>query len=200
MKLLTIAIAILLGTLFTGGCARDLVNAPETDYSVPPLLIFGRMLEKDELDAMPDYERNQEVCKRTDAAFRRVDQLNDIADRITATGNDLGQMQRSAYSCKRAKVADCINCTPYWIETCGAVAKPPEWDRTASYRKLLVGKYRSIEQEHLKAHKACVSYIQREGMNIDELFALHKSALEPPEFLPTPTQPELEMAEWGWEP
>ena len=200
MKLLTLSIPILFSTLFAGGCARDLVNAPETDYSIPPLLIFGRMMEKDDLDAVPDYERNQEVCKRTDAAFRRVDQLNDIADHIAASGKDLAQMQRSGYSCKRAQVANCINCRPYWVETCSATATPSDWDSIASYRKLLVGKYKRIEQEHLQAHKACVSYIQSEEMDIDELFALHKSALEPPEFLPTPTQPELEMAEWGWEP
>jgi len=200
MKLRTLCIALLISILFTGGCVRDLVTAPETDYSVPPLLIFGRMLEKDALDAMPHYERNQEVCKRTDAAFRRVDKLNDIADSITATGNELGQMKRSAYSCKRTQAADCINCKPYWMETCSAAATPPNWEQTASYRKLLVGRYRRIEDEHLKAHKACVSYIQTTAMNIDELFALHKSALEPPEFLPTPTQPELEMSEWGWEP
>ena len=76
-----------------GGCARDLVTAPHQDWSVP-LVVYGRMLEKDALAQMPDYERNQEVCKRTDAAFRRVDYLNDLSDRITASGNEQSGCRR----------------------------------------------------------------------------------------------------------
>ena len=62
-------------------CARDQVTHPHQDWSVP-LVIYGRMLDEETLAGMPSYERNQEVCKRTDAAFRRVDLLNDIEDRI----------------------------------------------------------------------------------------------------------------------
>ena len=63
----------------------------------------------------------------------------------------------------------------------------------------LVRKYRRVEADHMDAHKACVAFITQQEMDIDELFALHNSALEPPEFLPTPTYPEMEMLESGWE-
>ena len=51
----------------------------------------------------------------------------------------------------------------------------------------------------MDAHNACVTFIIERDMDIDALFVLHNSALEPPEFLPTPTYPEMEMFELGWE-
>ena len=190
--------AVITCLMLLGGCARDLVTAPHQDWSVP-YIIYGRMLEKDALAQMPDYERNQEVCKRTDAAFRRVDYLNDLSDRITASGNELERMQKDAYSCERKKVADCITCDPYWMERCSNSEVSPVWDSTLAYRNNLVRKYRTLETEHVDAHKACIAFIIEQDMGIDALFVLHNSALEPPEFLPTPTYPEMEMFELGWE-
>lgn len=190
--------AVMIFVMLLGGCVRDLVTAPHQDWSVP-LIVYGRMLEKDALARMPGYEQNQEVCKRTDAAFRRVDYLNDLSDRITASGNKLERMQKEAYACQRKKVADCITCEPYWTEQCGNSEVSPAWDSTLAYRNNLVRKHRRVEAEHMDAHKACVAFIIQQEMDIDELFALHNSALEPPEFLPTPTFPEMEMLESGWE-
>tara|TARA_B100000035_G_scaffold293128_1_gene282335 strand:- start:338 stop:568 length:231 start_codon:yes stop_codon:yes gene_type:complete len=73
------------------------------------------------------------------------------------------------------------------------------WDSTKKNRDKLISEYKAGNSIHLDAHKACVDYIVSEGLTQDEVFALHKSALEPPKFLPTPTFPELEMAEMGWE-
>ena len=63
----------------------------------------------------------------------------------------------------------------------------------------LIAEYKAGNRIHLDAHRACVDYIVTEGLTTDEVFALPKSALGAPKFLPTPTYPELEMAEMGWE-
>ena len=179
-------------------CARDIVTHPQRDWSVP-LIVYGRMLDEKTLAGMPSYERNQEVCKRTDAAFRRVDLLNDIEDRIAVLGVKLNDLHRESHECRAVKVRDCINCTPYRIEQCSHNAEHFMWDSTKKNRVKLIAEYKAGNRIHLDAHKACVDYIVTEGLTQDEVFALHKSALEPPKFLPTPTYPELEMAEMGWE-
>lgn len=179
-------------------CARDPVTRPQQDWSIP-LVVYGRMLDEETLAEMPSYERNQEVCKRTDAAFRRVDLLNDIEDRIAVLGAELNDLHRESHECRTVKVADCINCTPYRIEQCSYSAEHFMWDSTKKNRDKLIAEYKAGNRIHLDAHRACVDYIVTEGLTKDEVFTLHKSALEPPKFLPTPTYPELEMAEMGWE-
>ena len=161
--------ALMICFTLLGGCARDLVTAPHQDWSVP-LVVYGRMLEKDALAQMPDYERNQEVCKRTDGAFRRVDYLNDLSDRITASGNELERMQKDAYSCERKRMADCITCDSYWVEQCGNSEVSPAWDSILAYRNNLVRRYRRVETQHMDAHNACVTFIIERDMDIDLLW------------------------------
>lgn len=184
--------------VLVGSCARDMVTHPHQDWSVP-LVVYGRMLDEETLAGIPNYERNQEVCKRTDAALRRVDLLNDIDDRIATLGAELNDLHREAHECRTVKVADCISCTPYRVKKCSYNSEHYMWDSTKRNRDKLVSEYKAGNRVHLGAHQACVDYIVSEGLTQEQVFALHKSALEPPKFLPTPTYPELEMAEMGWE-
>ena len=96
-------------------------------------------------------------------------------------------------------MAECISYTPYKIEQCSYNAEHFMWNSTKKNRNKLLSDYKAGNRIHLEAHRACVDYIISERLTEDEVFALHKSALQPPKFLPTPTYPKLETAEMGWE-
>ena len=178
MKILkTGSITVLLIACLTG--CRDFVILEDFEFPDP----VGRVVQEEKLVLMPGYQQSSLICSRTDLYLSREGRLANLDKAIKGVNSDLRWSAWWSNDCGIVARADCLYCdTEYdyeceydpdegWLE---AMMKT----RDEAKRNLVV-----LERKHKQAYQACFEFVEK--LTFKDRYDLHKSALEPPEFLPT---------------
>ena len=162
-------------------------------YQVKELDYADRLIDDEELLAMPAFERNQEVCKRSVLALQRAEILANISAQLSRIADAKDRVITSGRTCHVEYQADCINCSSRRVQDCYYDESVSEvWDQL-EYRKAGLMRQASLVREDAQKHYAqCSAYLN--DATADHALEIHHSGLEPPLFAPTPILP-IDMSE-----
>ena len=162
-------------------------------YQVKELDYEDRLIDDEELLAMPAFERNQEVCKRSVLALQRAEILANISAQLSRIARAKDRIVTNGRTCHVEYQADCIHCGSKRVEDCYYDQSVSEvWDQL-EYRKAdLMRQASRVRGDGQKYYAQCAAYLS--DASADHALEIHLSGLEPPLFAPTPILP-VDMSE-----
>ena len=89
-----------------------------TKYQVKELAYADRLIDDEELLAMPGFERNQEVCKRSVLALQRAEILANISAQLSRIARAKDRIVTNGRTCHVEYHADCIHCGSKRVQDC----------------------------------------------------------------------------------